>query len=197
MQTIETTVGDILEEYLPPELQQVADPDTAIPELAKNARAMTALEEAIRRVPSTHDLYLSDARTPPSLSPESDRRWSRSARLQDNRRFVPKPSITTQACRGHSASLCPCIGSGFPRQRAKIAPTINATGGDAHAIRPAANTRNPPPNRTAWGDRADKPGRPAQEEANVWPPSVAGSTGPLRPLIAFADIHGFHFVCPN
>lgn len=71
MQTIETTVGDTLEEYLPPELHQVADPDTAIPELAKNARAMTALEEAIRRVPSTHDLYLSDARTPPSLSPES------------------------------------------------------------------------------------------------------------------------------
>lgn len=71
MQTIETTVGDILEEYVPPELQKVVDPDTAIPELAKNARAMTALEEAIRRVPSTHDLYLSDARTPPRLPPES------------------------------------------------------------------------------------------------------------------------------
>jgi DNA modification methylase len=71
MQTIETPVGDLLAEFIPPDLQQVVDPDTAIPDLAKNARAMMALEEAIRRVPSTHDLYLSDARTPPRLPPES------------------------------------------------------------------------------------------------------------------------------
>ena len=71
MQTIETTVGDILAEYVPPELQQVVDPDTAIPELAKNVRAMAAVEEAIRRIPTTHDLHLSDARTSPRLAPES------------------------------------------------------------------------------------------------------------------------------
>lgn len=44
MQTIETTVGDLLTEFVPADLQEVADPDTAIPELAKNARAMAALE---------------------------------------------------------------------------------------------------------------------------------------------------------
>ena len=71
MQTTAIVVGDLLAEYVPPELQQVADPDTAIPELARNVRAMAAVDEAIRRVPSTHDLYLSDARTPPRLVPES------------------------------------------------------------------------------------------------------------------------------
>jgi DNA modification methylase len=71
MQTIETTLGDILTEYVPPELQRVADPDTAIPELAKNVHAMAAVEEAIRRIPTTHDLHLCDARTSPCLPPES------------------------------------------------------------------------------------------------------------------------------
>jgi hypothetical protein len=52
MQTIETTDNELLAEYVPLELQQVGDPDTAIPELAKNVRAMAALEEAIRRIPT-------------------------------------------------------------------------------------------------------------------------------------------------
>ena len=71
MQIIETADGELLSEYVPFELQQVADPDTAIPELAKNVRAMAAVEEAIRRIPTTHDLHLSDARVSPRLAAES------------------------------------------------------------------------------------------------------------------------------
>jgi len=36
MQTVETIFGDVLAEYVPPELLQVVDPDSAIPALAKN-----------------------------------------------------------------------------------------------------------------------------------------------------------------
>jgi hypothetical protein len=46
VQTIETTAGDLLAEYLPPEMQQVADPDIAIPELAKNVRAFSEFSTA-------------------------------------------------------------------------------------------------------------------------------------------------------
>ena len=71
MQIIETADGELLAEYVPSEVRQVADPDTAIPELAKNVRAMAAVEEAIRRIPTTHDLHLTDARISPRLLLES------------------------------------------------------------------------------------------------------------------------------
>ncbi len=67
METLETTTGDSLSQHLPPELQQVMDLDTAIPQLSKDPRAISAVEGAIRRIPTTHDLYLVDARTPPTI----------------------------------------------------------------------------------------------------------------------------------
>jgi hypothetical protein len=67
METLETTIGDPLSEHVPPELQQVEDLDTAIPQLSKDPRAISAVEASIRRIPTTHDLYLVDARIPPTI----------------------------------------------------------------------------------------------------------------------------------
>jgi modification methylase len=71
VQILQPMLSDFLSDHVPPELQQVADPDTAIPRLAKDARAISAIEAAIRRIPTTHDLYLADARTPPPIAGES------------------------------------------------------------------------------------------------------------------------------
>ena len=71
MHTLEPTLTDLLSGHVPPELQQVIDPDTAIPTLAKNALVMSAVEAAIRRIPTSHDLHLIDARTPPTIPAES------------------------------------------------------------------------------------------------------------------------------
>lgn len=71
MQALESSLSDLLSAYIPPDLQQVQDPDTAIPQLSKDPRAISAIEAAIRRIPTTHQLYLTDARTPPTLLRES------------------------------------------------------------------------------------------------------------------------------
>ena len=71
MQILQPMLSDILFPHVPAELQQIADPDSAIPQLAKDARAISAIEAAIRRIPTTHDLYLTDARTPPAIARES------------------------------------------------------------------------------------------------------------------------------
>jgi DNA modification methylase len=67
MQVIESTVSDALSASIPPELQNVGDLDTAIPELAKNARMIAAIEAAIRNIHTHHKLFLTDAQNPPSL----------------------------------------------------------------------------------------------------------------------------------
>ena len=71
MQILQSTLSDLLSHHIPPELQQIGDLDTAIPQLAKDARAISVIEAAIRRVPTSHDLYLTDARTPPTIARES------------------------------------------------------------------------------------------------------------------------------
>jgi hypothetical protein len=71
MQTIESIVTDILSEYIPPELQNVEDLDTAIPELAKNTQMIASIEAAIRHINTYHELHLTDARNPPSLPAET------------------------------------------------------------------------------------------------------------------------------
>ena len=58
------------EEFVPEELAALADPQTAIPAIAKDARLIALVEEAIKRIPTGHDLYLGDARTM-QLEPES------------------------------------------------------------------------------------------------------------------------------
>ncbi len=59
-----------MEEYVPEELAAPADPRTAIPAIAKDARLIGLIEEAVRRVPTHHDLWLGDARVT-ELEPES------------------------------------------------------------------------------------------------------------------------------
>ena len=71
MQTIAKSHSDILSDYIPAELRNIEDLDTVIPELAKNAQHIAAIEAAIRCIPTHHKLFLSDARTPPALPEES------------------------------------------------------------------------------------------------------------------------------
>jgi modification methylase len=58
------------EEFVPGELSALADPQTAIPAIAKDARLIAMIEEAVKRVPTHHDLCLGDARAM-RLEPES------------------------------------------------------------------------------------------------------------------------------
>jgi modification methylase len=58
------------EDYVPEELADLANPQTAIPAIAKDARLVQRIEEAVKRIPTHHDLYLGDARAMP-LGPES------------------------------------------------------------------------------------------------------------------------------
>lgn len=55
--------GNDLDEFVPDELSDLANPQTAIPAIAKDARLVQLIEEAIGRVPTFHDLHLGDART--------------------------------------------------------------------------------------------------------------------------------------
>lgn len=71
MQKLQPILSDPLSSHVPAEFQQLPDLDTAIPQLAKDARSISAIETAIRRIPTTHDLYLTDARTPPIIARES------------------------------------------------------------------------------------------------------------------------------
>jgi len=51
------------EDYVPPELQSLDDPQTAIPAIAKNKKHLAAINEAVQNVPTWHELFLADART--------------------------------------------------------------------------------------------------------------------------------------
>ena len=59
-----------LEAYLPENLPSLDNPQTALPAIAKNALAMGEIENAVRRVPTFHDLIVRDARKM-NLAPES------------------------------------------------------------------------------------------------------------------------------
>jgi len=59
-----------LSAFLPEELLPIKDPQTDIPRFAKDSRIVKMIEEAVRRVPTTHTLHLADARTGLSRLPE-------------------------------------------------------------------------------------------------------------------------------
>ncbi len=48
--------------YVPPDLRRVADLQTELPRVAKDGRQIELIEDAVRQIPTTHDLYLRDAR---------------------------------------------------------------------------------------------------------------------------------------
>ncbi len=62
---------DRLWQYVPEELQRVADPQTAIPAIAKDGRLMRLVTGAARSIPTTHKLFLRDARGLGDLKPSS------------------------------------------------------------------------------------------------------------------------------
>lgn len=58
--SVKTSVD--LASYLPPTLQNVTNLQTEIPRLAKNARVMRDVELVVSQIPTSHHLYLADAR---------------------------------------------------------------------------------------------------------------------------------------
>jgi DNA modification methylase len=64
------SVATRLEGYLPAELQDLGDPQTAIPAIAKDRRLLRLIREAVQQVPTRHDIYLGDARSL-KLKPQS------------------------------------------------------------------------------------------------------------------------------
>jgi hypothetical protein len=66
----EKTTTD-LSAFVPRELRLSDDPQTLIPRLAKDEQSVRAIEQAVRTIPTTHDLYLGDSRSMSNLRPES------------------------------------------------------------------------------------------------------------------------------
>ncbi|HTU34409.1 MAG TPA: site-specific DNA-methyltransferase [Candidatus Acidoferrum sp.] len=60
-----------LSAFVPKELQNLADPQTAIPRVAKDERIIRSIEDAIHTIPTVHHLLLGDARDLSKLSGES------------------------------------------------------------------------------------------------------------------------------
>ncbi len=51
-----------IEEYLPPAIGRLNNPQTDLPRIARDARLTSIIEGAVRSLPTTHDLYHHDAR---------------------------------------------------------------------------------------------------------------------------------------
>lgn len=60
-----------LANFIPKEIETIRDHQTAIPRIAKEPRLTSAIERAIKDVPTTHDLYRRDARHLEDLPDES------------------------------------------------------------------------------------------------------------------------------
>src|SRR5215472_8032720 len=60
-----------LSEHLPACLRDLADPQTDLPRIAKNPLLTTQIEEALRGVPTKHELRLHDARDMAAVPVES------------------------------------------------------------------------------------------------------------------------------
>lgn len=59
-----------LDEYLPAGLPSLENPQTALPAIAKDAQLGDAIQDAVHRIPTTHEVILGDAREM-ELQPES------------------------------------------------------------------------------------------------------------------------------
>lgn len=51
-----------LRQYVPKDLREFGNTQTALPKIAKNAGVISQIERAVRRIPTTHDLRLQDSR---------------------------------------------------------------------------------------------------------------------------------------
>jgi DNA modification methylase len=62
---------DGLSAFVPAELRNIGDVQTAIPRLARDEHSVRIIEHAVQRVPTMHQLHLGDARVMESLKPDS------------------------------------------------------------------------------------------------------------------------------
>jgi len=60
-----------LSRYVPEELAELGDPQTAIPRIAKDAQSIRLIERAVHHVPTSHTIYRGDARDMSGLEPQS------------------------------------------------------------------------------------------------------------------------------
>jgi DNA modification methylase len=60
-----------LDDYIPKELRDLENPQTAIPRIAKDSSLTAKIEQSVREIPTTHRLYLADARNMLELEPET------------------------------------------------------------------------------------------------------------------------------
>ena len=60
-----------LSRYVPEELAKLADPQTGIPRIAKDAQSIRLIESAVHQVPTSHSLHRGDARNMLGLEPQS------------------------------------------------------------------------------------------------------------------------------
>ena len=60
-----------LEQFIPKVVGKIRNHQTALPRIAKDRKLTAAIAMAVGRIPTTHDLYLGDARTMDDLEPES------------------------------------------------------------------------------------------------------------------------------
>lgn len=67
----ESSIKEAVAKVLPKELRDVKAPQTDLPRIAKDPKLMALIEEALRGIPTTHDLYLHDARDMSIVKPES------------------------------------------------------------------------------------------------------------------------------
>jgi len=58
-------------EFVPRQVGRLKNPQTDLPRIAKDSKLTTLIESSLRNVPTTHDLYLHDARDLSLVKPES------------------------------------------------------------------------------------------------------------------------------
>jgi modification methylase len=66
-----STMQTDLTSYLPQSLQDLGNPQTDIPRIARDANLASLIEQGVRDVPTQHDLYLHDSRNLAFLGPDS------------------------------------------------------------------------------------------------------------------------------
>ncbi len=63
--------GPDLADWVPEELRSLPDPQTALPAIAKNSRLVSLIDNAVRSIPTRHQLLLRDSRLLGDLAPGS------------------------------------------------------------------------------------------------------------------------------
>jgi len=58
-------------QFIPQEIGEIKNPQTAIPRIAKDARLTRIIDATVQRIPTTHCLHLGDARQICTLEAES------------------------------------------------------------------------------------------------------------------------------